>query len=473
VSTSLTVGPIDLDTIRGRLGLGKPGSSLAPIGIRHLVIEDHALDRLPSIVDEIRLPGPTAVVMDTTDMRHAETSLKPEVLARLGTDRDVRAISLGEHGVELHVDAATLETAARAVEGAGCVVAVGSGTVCDIAKEASRTHTIPLIVVQTANSVNAFSDDMAVILRDGVKRTVQSRWPDALVADLSVIAEAPLALNQSGIGELASMFTAPADWYLAGSLGMDPTWDRRVVDLFHEGRDDFASIAAGVKERDLTAIRDACVLMTLSGLALGMAGRTAPLSGTEHTVSHLLDMSAGAAGRPTGLHGAQVGVASVAVAVAWERLLDELDPERLLTPPPDLEAALRSRVTMAFSSLDPSGRMAAECWSDVDRKLNRLGGLGPQLGAFVREWDRHRAELRGLLGSAAEIASALSGVGAPRTFPELDPPIDDEVARWALWNGHLLRDRFTMSDLAWLASIWSEQTAGDAIEAAATFATAP
>ena len=39
--------------------------------------------------------------------------------------------------------------------GAGVVVAVGSGTICDIGKEVTRELAVPYVVVQTANSVNA------------------------------------------------------------------------------------------------------------------------------------------------------------------------------------------------------------------------------------------------------------------------------------------------------------------------------
>ena len=66
-----------------------------------------------------------------------------------------------------------------------------------------RAGRIPFVVVQTAFSVNAFSDDMAVLLADGVKRTVPSRWPDALVVDLGVIADAPAAMNQAGSASCA------------------------------------------------------------------------------------------------------------------------------------------------------------------------------------------------------------------------------------------------------------------------------
>ena len=104
----------------------------------------------------------------------------------------------------------------------GAWSSVGSGTICDIGKKATEgPDPIPYIVVQTACSVNAFSDDMAVLLIHGAKRTLPSRWPDALVIDLGIIAAAPPILNQAGVGELSSMFTAPADWRLADLLGLD------------------------------------------------------------------------------------------------------------------------------------------------------------------------------------------------------------------------------------------------------------
>jgi glycerol-1-phosphate dehydrogenase [NAD(P)+] len=465
MSTTLPAGSVDLDAIRTRLGLDRPGSRLNPIGLRHLLIGDRALDDLPAITDAVRRPGEVVVLMDSTPMRHGEVSLKPEVVELLAPGREVRAVTLGEPDSELHVDAGTIAAATAAVEGAGCMVALGSGSICDIAKEATRPDIVPLVVVQTANSVNAFSDDMAVILRDGVKRTVPSRWPDALVIDLSVIADAPARLNRSGIGELAAVLTAPADWYLAGAIGMDGSYDRRVVDLFREGADELAAIATGVERGDLDAIESACDLMTRSGLALGVAGRTAPMSGTEHTVSHLLDMSAETRGKPTGLHGAQVGVAAVVVATAWDRLLDELDPERLLAAVGEPDG-LQRRVSEAFAGLDPSGRMVDECWREVRQKADRFARLGPRLEQFTAEWDEHRLELRRLLGSPADIRQVLVAAGGPSTFAELDPGVDGQTARWALWNGHLQRSRFSMADLAWFAGSWSEDVVAQAVEAA-------
>jgi glycerol-1-phosphate dehydrogenase [NAD(P)+] len=458
--------PTDVDGVAHALGLDGAGSPLRPIELRRIDIAEDALDRLPDVVRSVREPGPIVVVGDHVRIRRDGADLKAlvaEMLRPVGTVHDVR---LGDMGVELHADAAALDAATRASTGAGCVVAVGSGTVCDVAKEASRIAGSTFVVVQTACSVNAFSDDMAVLLINGVKRTVPSRWPDAMIADLRVLADAPAAMNRAGVGELLSMFTAPADWRLAAAVGMDDTFDPRVVALYRDGASALIDAAGTATSGDPSALRVLTELMTLSGLAMGVAGRTAPVSGTEHTVSHLLDMAAARSGRRTGLHGAQVGVAALSVAVAWDRLLDTLDPARLLEGIGGEPDAAQRRIDGAFAQLDPSGLMAAECWAQYSRKLDRWRTQAPAIRTLVADWDRTRAELRPLLGSPPVIARALRAAGAPARFEELDPPADRATAAWALLNGHLIRDRFTLADLAWFAGAWTPEFVDEVIGSA-------
>ena len=134
--------------------------------------------------------------------------------------------------------------------------------------------------------------------------------------------------------------------------------------------------------------------MTLTGIAMGVAGRTAPLSGTEHLFSHLLDMDAGLANRPLSFHGAQVGVASVLAATIWHDTLDRLDPALLLQdrsyPEP---STVERRVRAAFEPLDATGRMADECWRDVATKLDRWHRARPSVEVAAQVWDRHRSVL--------------------------------------------------------------------------------
>src|SRR5260370_24349426 len=126
----------------------------------------------------------------------------------VGAGSGVNWVVLGPGFV--HADEATVGAAAAAAAGAGCVVTVGSGTITDIGK-AAAPGAAPLVAVQTATSVNGYADPFSVLLRQGVKRTTASRWPDALGIDPGVLQDAPPDLNRAGAGDLMAMFTATPD----------------------------------------------------------------------------------------------------------------------------------------------------------------------------------------------------------------------------------------------------------------------
>jgi glycerol-1-phosphate dehydrogenase [NAD(P)+] len=114
--------------------------------------------------------------------------------------------------------------------------------------------------------------------------------------------------------------------------------------------------------------------------------------------------------------------------------------------------------------------MAEECWSDYRRKLDRCAAAGPGLAAVVDRWLEIRTDLDGLLGRPADIAGALRSAGASATFDELEPAVSRDAATWALFNGHLIRDRFTLADLAWFAGLWTAELAASVIDEAAAIA---
>jgi glycerol-1-phosphate dehydrogenase [NAD(P)+] len=456
--------PTALDALRERLGTGR-----RPIGIRRIRLGPDVLDRLADDVAEVRRDGDVLVVMDHTPMQRGGEDLKARVVSALERRFPTRVARLGAAGVELHADEAASAELDAHLAGVGCVVSVGSGTITDLAKDASmRAGDIPFVVVQTAASVNAFSDDMAVLLRDGVKRTVPSRWPDIVIADLEVLSSTPHEMQLAGFGELCSMFTAPADWYLASAIGMDDTFDAEIVGLFRDGADAVLDSALRMPSiaRDPGMVQELAGRMALTGIAMGVAGRTAPLSGTEHLVSHLLDMRAAAADAGTALHGSQIGVASVLAATIWHDTLDRFDPAALARRDPMVDAATaQRRVREAFDPLDPSGRMAEECWRDVGRKIDRWSDGQAEIRAFARDWDRHRAAMRELVAPPDRLRAALMAAGAPSTIAELVPPTDDAVVRWALGALPLMRDRFTVVDLRFLTGDWDAETADRLLEA--------
>ena len=215
--------------------------------------------------------------------------------------------------------------------------------------------------------------------------------------------------------------------------------------------------AAAVRRSEPEALARLVRVLTLGGMAAGATGTTACLSGTEHMTSHLLDMNAGKRGLQIGFHGAQVGVASVVVAAAWEILFDELDPSKVkvdacFREPETLESVVRG----AFEELDPTGEIGAECWSDYSEKLVRWDDHRENFESFLQKWPHHRERLAEMVVPPERLAGALAEVGAPARFGELNPPASSDIVRWAIRNCLFMRNRFTIADLLFFLGWWDE-----------------
>ncbi|MFV0427371.1 MAG: iron-containing alcohol dehydrogenase [Beutenbergiaceae bacterium] len=367
-------------------------------------------------------------------------------------------------------DEETVEQARSGCERADIVVTVGSGTITDIGKVAAGPK--PHVVLQTAASVNGYSDDESVLLRKGVKRTTHSAYPHTLIVDSDVVALAPVELNRSGLGDMISMFTAPADWYLANQLTLGTGWDSDVALLARRHGDALLRWAAGIGSADRQALDGLSTLLTLSGISMGLAGQTAPSSGMEHTVSHMLDMAALSGGIAHNLHGAQVGVTTLWASLLWRRVVDHLDSTQAAQLSiPDFAQA-RDQVFAAFADVDSTGSAAHECWADYQVKLTAIHAPGV-ISAFERfraDWSHHRAVITGsMLQDPKAIARALRVAGAPRRSSDLVGS-QAEIAQWALSNNHRMRRRFNVCDFAFLLGLWNEDVAAEIIAEADSLA---
>ncbi len=449
----------ELDELRTALVEADPAARLGRIEMRRLEIGPHALDMLPTFVADLGLGSDVVVVTDGVKIMREGKDLKSEVIERL-SGFSTTVVVLGQNGGAVAADESTVAGVESAVREAGCVVSVGGGTITDICKEATRLNgQNPLVVVQTAASVNAFSNNMAVLLRSGVKRTVPSRWPDGLIVDLATLASAPRSMTVAGFGDLLELWTAPADWYLASALTMDETYHPAVVAMIDQQKEPFLAAAKAVGRGDVAGLHQLARMLTLTGFALGVVGSTAPLSGFEHMVSHLIDMAANAEGRPHALHGSQVAVACVTAAAAWDLFLSEFDPstvdiDRCFPEPASLERQVRS----AFDRVDTDGKAGAECWSDFSPMAERWFASRNALTSFLNDWDEHREALRNMTEPPEHVAGALEDVGSAKRFCELDPPVSEEVVRWSLLNSHMVRERFTLPDFLFFLGSWNESS---------------
>lgn len=453
--------PTDLEGLRHYLKSEDPGGRLASLDMLDVVVSDNAhLHVAPAVAAALASNGISTgaaivILTDTSAIMRKDKRLSELVVAQLRDQHTVQHVTLDDGHVTLHASDTVLDRATDAVKDADLVITIGSGTMTDIGKVATnRNCNIPHVVVQTAASVDGFTDNVSVILRNGVKRTIPSRWPTVVLADVTTIGEAPRELNTSGFGEAISLFTAPADWYLANLVGLDNTFHPASMELLKAAAAEPPLWANGVATGEATATEQLTRLLALRGLVSGISNTTACLSGVEHVISHMLDLHHATHHQPTGLHGAQVGVATLVATKLWRRVIDGdlIQPARLKKPD---DAVLETRVRQAFGHLDAS--IAEECLRDCLKKQALIEQNWERFVSVVENWKQHCTEFDKMVQPPEKLRPALKASGAPATFAALNPSISPELARWAVANCLVMRNRFNLVDLLNLMGLWTDE----------------
>lgn len=466
---TLRFDPEDIDQFKAQIQ-GIPGY---PVGeelpIRAMVFEPDALARLPSLLGLAGMTPETEllVVMDRTPMERDGKELKPlllEVLHEAGCQSEVIWLEPDSTG-QVHTDFSQINAVKARLQPNSAVLSVGSGTVTDIAKHAcyvyqqeQNSSSLPFVVYQTANSVSAYTSNMAPTFVGGVKRTLPSRYPDVLVCDLKTLRDAPQAMTVAGVGDLLAAFGSYADWWLAYRLGLDSTYTEFAQTLMGPLDEIFLEHAEGIKSGDLESMSVLAKLIALGGIAMSLSHATAPLSGYEHVISHVLDLIAEQTPRPLAQHGTQVALATLLTTEAYQVFLDEFEPAEVnLANCYPTEAEMQARIEAAFHSIDPQGHVAAECWADYKIKLEAWHAHRADVEEALQDWPAIREQLRALAKPPEVAARILKAIASPTDFTELVPPPSQAEVQFAFRNAPLIRRRLTLGDLFVFLN-WDQET---------------
>jgi len=456
---SLRFDPSDLEQFKSQIRTipGYPSGEDLPI--RDMVFESGALWRLPDLVLRAGAQPnqPLSVVMDRTSMSREGRDLKSlilEILMNAGHQVDVIWLRPDDTG-QVHTDFQQINAVKKHLHHESAVLAVGSGTVTDIAKHACFTFqqeqglaSLPFIVYQTANSVSAYTSNMAPTFVDGVKRTLPSRYPDVLICDLETLRDAPRSMTVAGVGDLLAAFGSYADWWLAYRLGMDKTYTEFAQTLMGPLDEIFMEQAKGLRNGTLESTAMLAKLIALGGLAMSLSHATAPLSGYEHVISHVLDLVAEQKQRPLAQHGSQVALTTLLTTSAYQILFNEFEPAEVnLNNCYPSEAEMKARIEASFDSLDPTSRVAAECWSDYKIKLEAWHAHRAEFEAALKDWPAIRDHLQTLVKPPDTALNILHAISAPLLFEELTPAPAEAEVQFAFKNAPLIRHRFTLGDL--------------------------
>jgi glycerol-1-phosphate dehydrogenase [NAD(P)+] len=302
----------------------------------------------------------------------------------------------------------TSQAIARELTGSLAIpVAIGSGTINDLVKYGAALASRSYLIVATAASMDGYAASGAALIANSFKQTFACPAPQAVIADLDILRNAPTAMTSSGYADLIGKITAGADWILAETVGIEAI-DPAVWSMVQPWVRQLLPAAERVRAHDPESLETLVNGLLMSGLAMQASGTSRPASGSEHQFSHYWEMQGLSIDHTPVSHGFKVGVGSLAVSALYESLLNLTDA--------DLKRATTDRWPK-FSSIETT----IKSWKDDPRVIeraviesrakypssdlriahvNRLRGNWPELQQRLREQLLPANELRDVLHSA-------------------------------------------------------------------------
>lgn len=362
--------------------------------IDHVVIGPGVLSELPALCESY---GGILLVCDGNT--YAACGSRVETL--LAEKLTGKVVFPGE--TVLIPDESTLTAVDAAVtEKTDLILGVGSGVVNDICKQVSFSKNLPYYIVATAPSMDGYASVGAALILGGMKVTLNARPPKAIIADTTVLKDAPMEMLQAGWGDIVGKFSCLNDWLLSALINGE-YFCRAVFDLTMETAKSVRGLASGVLARDPHAVGELMAALVAVGIAMSYVGNSRPASGSEHHLSHFFEITGILDGKPYLPHGIDVLCSAVVTAGIREKLLASVPGEysfcretwegeicRIYSTSAPEVIALQDK--LGWYEQDEGARIRG-CWEDIcavlrqaptrEQMLEMVRDIGLDYAAFV------------------------------------------------------------------------------------------
>jgi glycerol-1-phosphate dehydrogenase [NAD(P)+] len=219
------------------------------------------------------------------------------------------------------------------------LMAVGGGKVIDNVKVIARLSNTEYVAVPTNASHDGFSSPYVnFLLREKIKRAKKEGTfpgyspisPLAVIGDTKLVSKAPNSSLTAGVGDVMAKWVAVRDWNLAHRLKGEK------FDIYAST---FSEMTANMVEERVKSlgkklffsekgVRVLIKALGSSGVAMNIAGSSRPASGSEHLISHSLDIISHEYDFNIA-HGHQIGVSSILAMYLhggnWKRIRNVLN----------------------------------------------------------------------------------------------------------------------------------------------------
>ncbi len=308
------------------------------------------------------------------------------------------------------------------------IVGIGSGVIQDLCKYVSFYNKVPYIIVATAPSMDGYASNGAAMITNGMKVTYSAGLPQAIIADVDVLANAPMEMIKAGYGDIIGKFSALNDWKLSRCVNGEYFCDY-LYDLTYDQVKRTLDLADGILKRDEESIQTLMEALVVIGILMSFAGSSRPASGSEHHLSHFFEITGIVKREDYFPHGIDVAYSAVVTSAIREELLSRPFKSAIYRPE---EAEYRRRMQEIYQSV-------ADGCIDLQKKV---GNYAADRSNVYKEKE---AEIRGILAevpTAAEIKAMLSLVNLD--IEEFYALYSEKKRNDAVLYAKDLKDRYTV-----------------------------
>ena len=402
---------------------------------KKIIIEDNALSKVYNVIKELNLGNSTVIIADNNTFGIAGEDLM-ENLRSFGMN--VTASIL--HGNDIHADEKALEQVFIDVDkDTDFLIAVGSGTINDIARYVSYKLDISYIIIATAPSMDGYASTVSPLMINGFKKTFTASYPVAIIGDLQILSKAPQNMIAAGFGDMMGKITALSDWILAKEITGE-YYCPEIVQMMLKAVRHCIDNVDGLAQRKKSAIKGLTEGLILSGIAMQMIGNSRPASGAEHHLAHYLEMQHFMKGQVSPLHGVKVGVATGIIMSIYKKVFElNLSMINIKVKNKDEILYWNNEIHRCFGSL--ADEIINENSSNmlVPRELeNAESSLSSQI-------ETARKQIEPLFSIVYDLKDLLKKVGGPAVPGEMAVSYNEALD--AIKYARVIRNRYTILQL--------------------------
>ena len=322
-------------------------------------------------------------------------------------------------------------------------LAVGSGVINDCCRVMAHATGKGHMVVGTAPSMDGYASNSSSMVVDNVKTSLYARCPQAIIADISIMKEAPMRMLWAGFGDMLAKYNALCEWRIS-NIATGEHYCENVARLMRACIKKISANAGGLVKRAPEAVQAVVEGLILSGVAMDFAKISRPASGLEHYFSHMWEMEALRNNEHADLHGICVGVGLCLTLPLYDALRrhgvskEEADKAYAAFSQEEWEKEMEE----VFGPTAVNVIEGEKVWqkNGEEKHLSRLNNL-------INRWDEVMKAIDEELPAGTAIQDSMLAVGMPTKPEELG--LDQGAVHRAYLGSREIRDKYLLSSMLW------------------------